>query len=294
MDDLGKGDIIRKISLDILCEGIDSVKKLSEKEGWSDKYTRKLLEYARICFMKKRWRTENRVLKEYRAGKNKKEIAESTGLSNSTVSKVYLRLNLPRNKKGRPKGSKRIPSRDKMIERGLSCKDIAKAEGLNAEGWGVILYMKATGQHEKWKDKRQELKSDSIAKEQIISCMLNSLVCHKFIEESNNKLAAKRVIEYKLEHPMNQHPAEEIYLPVSRYCEALEKGEKHSLEKLCSGTRISIISLSRIFRKMNLVPMYRIAKKVYEAKEAGFQDNEITELLDIPLKFVNYAKAQKT
>lgn len=244
-----------------ILEGASSVRELAEKEHLSDSYTQKLLADAGIGLMPKSWQTQNKVLKAYREGKNTAETAKALDLSKYSIIKHLRELHLNR-RKGRPKGKGKTggnPLRDARIEDGLSLGEMARLEGKDRRT--PYQYMDYHGKLDSWREKRKEVKAKAKIEERerkiVISNVVSSVMASKILSTYEDKEAAKKVVEYTAVHSCTYKSYGQLYTLFSRYYEAQRKGEKCSLEELCDGTEISIMTTSRILKAVRLPAFYK-------------------------------------
>jgi len=207
---------------------------------------------------------KEKVAQAYQQGcRTVKAIQNATGSSRDSVryyTKV-LDINLEKEKMGRKKGAKketkRIPERDAGIEEGLILEEIRELDGVTREA--IRLYIKRTGQYEKWqtaRKKRLEALATPIREERekkkVLSDIISSVIQYKAVH-SEEPWAAQKALEYISNHNKTQLSFEKLYGFFKRYKQAMDNGEKISINRLTEETGFNYaVQISDILKDSGL------------------------------------------
>jgi len=212
-------------------------------------------------FMRKSYRTADNI-RNAGTRKSRREIASELGISYDTVATRAREAKLGLTHESALRGTTRIPSRDRLIRRGLPQTEIAEREQVTHQA--IENYIKRSGQQETWKESRFWYNNAPKIKEAQKNQLIGKLVLAvqdsaigKLPEEE--QWPAQKVLEYQRSLKLNRNPSyspEDLTTIFRKYQDAQNNGTKLSLRDLWDGTSIPFHNaVSRILHRVGLEPM---------------------------------------
>lgn len=163
------------------------------------------------------------------------------------------------------------PRIDALIEKGLPVTAISDITGFTRAG--ISDYIINSGQSQSWKKFREQYqKSISPKRLKEERASLISILKIRAMQAAREKgRAYEKTIEYLNSYKVGKwcngkYPVEEIYAVFNRYWKAAEKGKKLPLRKLCINTSIPYPCVSRIFKSVQVEPMFGNIERVFIPK----------------------------
>ena len=191
-----------------------------------------------------------------------------------------------------------IQERDRLIDLGLSLKEISEISGVSYQA--ISIYIMFSGKSKKWKYKRDNIKKREIEiKEEIRNEELKRVKCLEEITAqifSHMKYQAEiegwpsiKAVEYSATRKRKlPYKFEDLITVFKRYKKAAGSDTRLSYRELCEGTKISEMILSHILKNVNLKPFYEEFSNVRRLTESDKETLQKILNLGFPVPDIGY------